>query len=143
MREWTENRGRKTRQEAVGESPRSGRESQDRDTGKGYRKDRLKRHFEGKINRIWYLNQETNQRPFLTLDTGLKGKKTANTEKFKWESRFRRCVGNPPPTPRSPSGRVIPWEKSQGSAQSTLRSVMTDFSNRTPNAISRGKRHKG
>lgn len=96
MREWTENRGRKTRQEAVGESPRSGRESQDRDTGKGYRKDRLKRHFEGKINRIWYLNQETNQRPFLTLDTGLKGKKTANTEKFKWESRFRRCVGNPP-----------------------------------------------
>ncbi|EFB25279.1 hypothetical protein PANDA_008661 [Ailuropoda melanoleuca] len=95
VREWTENRGRKTRQEAVGESPRSGRESQDRDTGKGYRKDRLKRHFEGKINRIWYLNQETNQRPFLTLDTGLKGKKTANTEKFKWESRFRSECANP------------------------------------------------
>lgn len=142
MRRWTETRGRKTRQEAVGESPGSGGESQDGDTGRGYRKDGLKRHFEGKINRIWYLNQETNQRLFLTLDTGLKGKKLPRQKNSRGRAGLEGVLGTPP-TPRSPSGQVIPWEKSQGSAQSTLCSVMTDFSNRTPNAISRGKRHKG
>lgn len=46
----------------LGDSPGRGGESQDRDSSKGYRKDGLKRHFEGKINQIWYLDKEKNQR---------------------------------------------------------------------------------